>query len=180
MIGGEIGSFAFALIPPETTQKLIAPSSDWQKLSPSAQSVLKPLEEKWPSMNSLQREKWLSVTKKFDRLSIGEQNRIHRRMKRWSEVPSDQKSLARKNFKAFSQNQSDKNNDALSAWKSYSASRNPKPENDTSPTPGIKSASSGEANDQDTSTRPDAHVDTGPKPSQNDDNLVQTDSAIYK
>jgi hypothetical protein len=133
LVGGGIGGIAFALIPPETTSKLITSRSDWQKLSPDEQLVLAPLADKWASLNGLQREKWRSVARKFEHLSQSKKDRAYRRMTKWSALGSAQKNIARQNFKALNRKPPRDKEKALAAWAAYSNSGNKPPEVATSP-----------------------------------------------
>uniref|UniRef100_Q47BX4 Transmembrane protein n=1 Tax=Dechloromonas aromatica (strain RCB) TaxID=159087 RepID=Q47BX4_DECAR len=122
LIGGGIGSIAFALIPPEAASELITQGSDWQRLSPEEQLALAPLAEKWASLNSLQRDKWRSTARKFSHLSQRQKDRFHRRLVRWSEVTSVQKNIARSNYKAFKTKPVQDKMKALATWKARSKS----------------------------------------------------------
>lgn len=139
LVGGGIGSIAFALIPPEAASKLITQGSDWQRLSPEEQLALAPLAEKWASLNSVQRDKWRSTARKFKHLSQKQKDRFHRRLVKWSEVTSAQKNVARSNYKAFKRKPAQDKMKALATWKARSksgenvATLEPKPADQTMP-----------------------------------------------
>ena len=137
LVGGGIGSIAFALIPPETASELITQGSDWQRLSPEEQLALAPLAGKWASLSSLQRDKWRTAARKFNHLSPRQKERFHRRLVKWSEVTRTQKNIARSNYKAFKRKPARDKTKALATWKARSktgkeaAAQGPEPADQT-------------------------------------------------
>jgi Protein of unknown function (DUF3106) len=75
-----------------------AASSDWQDLSPAQRAALAPLAKYWPSINQLQKNKWIELSKNYASLPAPEQAKLHARMADWATLSPQQRAQARQNF----------------------------------------------------------------------------------
>ncbi len=78
---------------PAATDKL-----QWKDLSPAQQSALEPLVTEWDRMGNVQKQKWLTMSKRFATMKPDEQQRMHERMRDWVRLTPEQRTLARENY----------------------------------------------------------------------------------
>ena len=74
------------------------PLLPWSDLSNSQKQALAPLSPLWASLNELQRQKWLAISKNFNKLPVAEQQTMHSRMAEWANLTPQQRTQARLNF----------------------------------------------------------------------------------
>ncbi|MFZ4744073.1 MAG: DUF3106 domain-containing protein [Betaproteobacteria bacterium] len=86
---------------PKKPTASVAPASSgaaWGALTPIEKNALAPLAPHWAQLSSLQKSKWLAISKNFDKLSVTEQATLHHRMTDWVALSPQQRALARLNF----------------------------------------------------------------------------------
>jgi hypothetical protein len=72
--------------------------SAWKDLTPTQQQALKPLAERWNSLDVERRRKWLVISKNYPNLPPAEQAKLHSRMSDWVSLSIQQRNQARLNF----------------------------------------------------------------------------------
>lgn len=71
---------------------------EWQELSPTQQTALKPLVANWQTMSAGQKNKWIELSKNYATLPVAEQAKLHNRMAAWASLSPQQREQARLNF----------------------------------------------------------------------------------
>ena len=93
---------------------------NWEQLTPEQRSVLKPLANDWPAMESYRRKKWLGIAQRYSTMSAEEKLRVGQRMKDWASLTPEQRSQARANYKSLKQVPPDHKEDIKRKWEEYS------------------------------------------------------------
>jgi hypothetical protein len=70
----------------------------WTELSLAQQHALAPLVGEWDKIDNIRKNKWLQMSTKFSKLSPGEQQRVHNRMREWAKLTPEQRRLVRENY----------------------------------------------------------------------------------
>jgi hypothetical protein len=70
----------------------------WNDLSRAQQLALAPLREEWDVMEGTRKRKWLEISRRFASMNRAEQERVHERMRQWTRLTPEQRTLARENF----------------------------------------------------------------------------------
>lgn len=73
-------------------------SSSWKLLQAREKQALAPLAERWDEISETQRNKWLTIARSFDQLSVADQQVMQARMKEWAALSPLQRNQARLNF----------------------------------------------------------------------------------
>lgn len=73
-------------------------SSNWKLLQAREKQALAPLAERWDEISETQRNKWLTIARSFDQLSVADQQVMQARMKEWAALSPVQRNQARLNF----------------------------------------------------------------------------------
>jgi len=84
--------------PPVTVVEEAGPS--WNSLSSEQQHALEPLKKHWGTLTEVQKRKWISLARSFQKLSPANQAKIHDRMAAWAALTPEQRNRARLNFAA--------------------------------------------------------------------------------
>ena len=84
--------------PPGLTLPTAFSGLDWKNLTPSQQIALKPLAASWTGLSDPQKRKWISLSANFERMSLGDQTKLHERMAQWAAFSPKQREQARLNF----------------------------------------------------------------------------------
>lgn len=95
-----------------------ATSSAWRQLTPVQRQALAPLGAQWSALSPTQQQKWLTISKNFNQLSVADQVTMHSRMADWVDLSPQQRQLARLNF---NQLQSLPKEDKKAKWEAYQA-----------------------------------------------------------
>ena len=90
----------------------------WQDMKPAQQSMLKPLERDWSSLNAQRKQKWLELSARFPRMSPDEQSRVQARMAEWAQMSPQERGQARLNYQEAKQLPVQ---DRQARWESYQA-----------------------------------------------------------
>lgn len=90
----------------------------WASLSPADQRSLAPLAAQWDTMNSASRERWLRLAQRMPRMTPTQQQRVQQRMTAWSQMPSNQRGEARRNYQGA---QSISPAERKARWQAYQA-----------------------------------------------------------
>jgi len=72
----------------------------WNSLSSEQQHALEPLKKHWGTLTEVQKRKWISLARSFQKLSAANQAKIHDRMAAWAALTPEQRNRARLNFAA--------------------------------------------------------------------------------
>lgn len=83
-----------AVLAPPTSEA----GSRWSALSPTQQTVLKPLAALWESMDVPQQRKWLALTQTYPKLAPADQEKLKSRMVEWAGLSPKDRTTARLNF----------------------------------------------------------------------------------
>jgi hypothetical protein len=70
----------------------------WSDLTPAQQQALAPLSSDWDKIDTLRKEKWLEIAKKFPGLKPEEQQRVQERMREWAKLTPAQRRAARESY----------------------------------------------------------------------------------
>ncbi len=76
----------------------VAAAPGWQQLTPEQQTILQPVQSRWPHMSDVQRNRLLAVAAKYPGLSPQAQQRFRKRLTVWSALTRQQRDLARRNY----------------------------------------------------------------------------------
>jgi hypothetical protein len=87
---------------PPQAQNLTMPTAfsglDWKTLTPTQRLALKPLATSWQALSDPQKRKWVSLSANFERMTPGDQAKLHERMAQWAALSPKQREQARLNF----------------------------------------------------------------------------------
>jgi hypothetical protein len=70
----------------------------WSELKPAQQNALRPLQQEWSGIDLRQKQKWLALSNRFQKLPPDEQQRIQARMSEWAKLSTRQRAEARMNY----------------------------------------------------------------------------------
>jgi hypothetical protein len=114
LIAGTFGAAAIADQSAAPSSRPAAPSSEapvkaapkqqavtkplWTELTPAEQQALAPLASEWDKLNSVRKNKWLAIGKKFPSMKPDEQQRIQERMRDWVKLSPEQRRVARESY----------------------------------------------------------------------------------
>ena len=115
--GPSTGSAAAAT---ETPSLVPLNQPNWGQLSAEQRSILKPLANDWPTMESYRRKKWLGIAQRYSAMSADEKLRVDQRMKDWASLSPEQRSQARANYKSLKQVTPDHKEEIKRKWEEYS------------------------------------------------------------
>lgn len=73
----------------------VGDTSDWASLSEYQRAMLHPLQDEWPGLDSVNRQRWLGVAQKVRHLSPEARERILTRMADWAKLPAKKRAQAR-------------------------------------------------------------------------------------
>ena len=104
----------FLMFPAEAFPERQQPS--WIELKSYQQEILRPLEQNWETMDSIQKKKWLKITRYYLKKTPQEQDRIQSQMKSWSMITSEQRDQARKRFGEIEKLPAVKRRGVLQKW----------------------------------------------------------------
>lgn len=90
----------------------------WSELTRDQKLALAPLQAQWASLRVSQKQKWISVSARYDSLGEAEQRNLHARMAEWASLSPSQRSLARINFGEMRALSAE---DKKAAWEAYQA-----------------------------------------------------------
>lgn len=90
----------------------------WAELTGEQRRALAPLEQPWPRISSSQKRKWISLSSRYDSLSVDEQRTLHVRMNEWVAMTPTQRSQARLSFGEIREMSAE---DKRAAWEAYQA-----------------------------------------------------------
>jgi hypothetical protein len=96
------------------------PAADggWQKLNAQQQNALAPLAPHWPQISAAQKNKWLTMSNNFDKLTPKEQSILHERMSDWAALSPQQRAQARL---TFNETKSIGTEEKKTHWEAYQA-----------------------------------------------------------
>ena len=77
------------------------PFLTWQKLEPSPQIALKPLQSQWNTLPSKLQNHLLVASNGYAKLTPVQQQRFQVRLEKWSKLTPEQRKLAREKFLAY-------------------------------------------------------------------------------
>lgn len=87
-----------ATTPPALEVTNVGANPSWAGLTPSQQSILKPLQTQWSELEPSSKDKWLSVANKYSKLAPADQARVQERMTQWAQLPPKARGEARLRF----------------------------------------------------------------------------------
>lgn len=87
-----------APMPPALDVANVGANPNWGTLTPSQQSVLKPLQSQWSQLEPTSKDKWLSVANRYAKLPPAEQARVQERMTQWAKLAPKARGEARLRF----------------------------------------------------------------------------------
>src|SRR5205085_2136500 len=58
----------------------------WAKLKPAQRDALKPLQQEWPGIDALRKQKWLELAERMPAMPPDERARIQTRMAEWARL----------------------------------------------------------------------------------------------
>lgn len=90
----------------------------WAELNPSQQNSLRPLQQEWATLDLRQKEKWLALASRFQKLPPEERARIQTRMSEWARLGTKERAQARQNYQEARQLPRE---DREARWKAYQA-----------------------------------------------------------
>jgi hypothetical protein len=70
----------------------------WNDLTPLQQHALKPMQLDWARLDSLRKQKWLTIAERYHTLPSVQKMRIHERMTQWNQLSDTQRHEARDNY----------------------------------------------------------------------------------
>lgn len=111
-------SIAFSASAGHALAQTVAPESSWQKLDAQQQNALAPLAPHWSQISAAQKNKWLTMSKNFDKLSTKEQVMLHERMSDWAALSPQQRAQARL---IFNETKGIGSEEKKSHWEAYQA-----------------------------------------------------------
>jgi hypothetical protein len=109
---------AFSASAGHVLAQTVAPESSWQKLDAQQQNALAPLAPHWSQISAAQKNKWLTMSKNFDKLSDKEQAMLHERMSDWAALSPQQRAQARL---TFNETKGIGSEEKKSHWEAYQA-----------------------------------------------------------
>ncbi len=71
---------------------------EWSHLSAQKQQSLQPLQQVWPHLSEAHQRKWLTLARKFPKMTSDEKSKLHSRMVEWAALKPKDRQLARLNF----------------------------------------------------------------------------------
>lgn len=95
----------------------------WELLTPHQQQVLAPIRYEWPNLDAKRKQKWLSVAKRYDKMSPSEQTRLQERMREWVNLTPEQRQAARSRYREFERLPQDRKATARRDWERYQRQR---------------------------------------------------------
>lgn len=81
---------------PQAAQAAVKPL--WIDLTPTQQQALAPLAGEWDKLDSLRKNKWLTIGNKYARMKPDEQQRVQERMRDWVKLTPEQRRIARESY----------------------------------------------------------------------------------
>lgn len=93
-------------------------ANSWSDLSAPQRRALRPLAALWPTMEISNKQRWVNVANRFDKLSPQEQQRLQERMTQWSKLPPQERGEARLRFQQTRQLSPE---ERQKKWASYQA-----------------------------------------------------------
>lgn len=121
--GASLGAIAQIVLSPNKVPEVLFRPSDWSLLRDDEQKILRPLADKWETMDSIQHEKWRAIARKYRSLPPREQQKLQRRMTRWAGVAPEQRVVARKKFQTYKNKKPEEQEHVRSAWHSHHAAK---------------------------------------------------------
>jgi Protein of unknown function (DUF3106) len=96
------------------------PDGTWEKLQPSQQKILAPLEGDWDYMSPDSRKKWIQVSNIYPKMSRQDQERLQSRMTSWANLSQKDRRLARDNYLSSLKFPAEKKAEAWNAYQKLS------------------------------------------------------------
>lgn len=90
----------------------------WKDISATQRDILSPLHERWDSMGSLAKRRWLVLADRYPSMSEVERTKLFSRMHTWASLSAQQRNQARLNFKDAKRLSA---GDLQSKWDEYQA-----------------------------------------------------------
>ncbi|MFM2069263.1 MAG: hypothetical protein RLZZ584_4172 [Pseudomonadota bacterium] len=75
----------------------------WGKLTPAEQTVLKPLQKMWPSLDTGRKQKWRDIAARYPKMPVEQQQRLSERMVEWAGMTAEQRIAARMRYEESKQ-----------------------------------------------------------------------------
>ena len=91
----------------------------WAELTAEQQKTLAPLKADWDSLETERRRKWLGIAKRYPRMTVGEQERVQRRMQAWAKLSPEQRRQARETYKQIVKVPPEKRGNLRDQWAEY-------------------------------------------------------------
>lgn len=91
----------------------------WAALTAEQQQILAPLKGEWDRLEPGQRSKWISMTKRYPKMTPKGQERVQRRMEKWAKLTPAQRKQARENYRRISKVPPEKRGDLQQQWSEY-------------------------------------------------------------
>lgn len=94
---------ATAQTPPTSVLLGTPPQPNWENLSALQQHILEPLAQEWNTLDKVSQKTWLGIANRYPKMRGTEQQRIQRRMHRWSQMTPAQRAKVRGSYRDFRQ-----------------------------------------------------------------------------
>lgn len=91
----------------------------WQQLTPDEQRILAPLKDDWPNIEPARRKKWLEITKRYNRMSQEQQDRLQTRMRQWAALSPAEREQVRERYKKLQDMPPERREEIIRKWQEY-------------------------------------------------------------
>jgi hypothetical protein len=111
---------AWVLLAPLAAEAASPPKDPrWAQLSAEQQKILSPLQHEWDGLEPDQRGKWVSMTKRYPKMTPKGQQLVQKRMERWAKLTPGERKQARENYRRISKVPPEKRGDLKQQWSEY-------------------------------------------------------------
>lgn len=110
-------AIALAASPGWTAAPRNAPA--WNQLGAEQQRILAPLQQDWETLDTVRKQKWIGVAKRYPTMTPTQQKRVQRRMEAWVKLTPEQRRQARDSYRNLSKLSPEKKQDLKKQWAEY-------------------------------------------------------------
>ncbi len=94
-------------------------AQNWSQLNAEEQRILAPLEEDWPNIEQVRREKWIGIARRYDSLSPQQRERLQARMREWAALSPEERAQVRERYKRLKEMPPEKREAIKRKWREY-------------------------------------------------------------
>ncbi len=91
----------------------------WSELTQQQQQILNPLAGEWDALDATRRAKWLSIAKRYPKMTPTGQKRVQNRMAAWVKLTPEERRKAREQYRKIGQLPPEKRDTVSEQWKEY-------------------------------------------------------------